>query len=53
LHGLPCCLTNVSKRLCNGTTWAKSFLAELTDIANGVVNRMHQALEDLRVAVER
>jgi hypothetical protein len=53
LDRLLCRLPDVVECLREPTTWSERLLTELTDVPDGVVDGMHQALKDLRVAVER
>jgi ABC-type transporter Mla subunit MlaD len=53
LDGLLCSLSDVVECLRQTAARPEGFLAELADAADGVVDGLHQALEDLGVAIER
>ncbi len=53
LSSLLCRLADIVQRLAHGTTRTKSLLPYVADAADRVVDRLDQALENLRVAIER
>jgi hypothetical protein len=51
--GLPSCLPDVVERLADGAARPQRLLAELSDAADCVVERIHQPLEDLWIPIQR